>query len=96
VIVQDKSPHSVGRRYVLRSAFGVAYCVLYPAAIFRIEAALADPEICRIRRIPDTNRSLPAVCRHNQTAVKADIHPCLWGGIETETIQYFQIRQLNM
>jgi hypothetical protein len=39
----------------------------------RIEAALADPEICRIRRIPDTIRPSPTVGQSNQTAVIDDI-----------------------
>jgi len=41
----------------------------FRAAHVETEAALADPEICRRRRVLDTIQPLTAIGRHNQTAV---------------------------
>jgi hypothetical protein len=46
----------------------------------RIEATLADQEICRTRRVRDTIRPSPALGQRNQTAVIPDIIEILADG----------------
>jgi hypothetical protein len=57
------------------SAFLISF---FKKSRFRFEATIADQDICRTRRIPDTIRPSLALGQRTQTAVKATVLLADW------------------